>query len=142
WPGPKTPEPSPDKTPLKSMRSQPVQITIREDSNATQADLLPDDTGGAILSIPPGALARLTLTPTLNSLKCTARFADGILANPSQGVPYSFLVETADAALPNDQDLRAALSVDSTDDELTFKLRVDAGNPPNKFRNIRSANLR
>lgn len=147
WPNPSASS-SEQKT-LALMRSGPLTVCIHVSKDAPS--LSADGLYGADLSIPPGSLARLTLTPILRNGEL---FANGILADPSSGAPYSFLVETADTGkvdangkiiertLPSDQDLRSMLSVADTDEKLTFKLNISPGNPPNKFRNIRHAKLR
>ena len=138
--------PSLDQASWEIIRSGPVPVTIQV-STSSSPGLYPDGTSGAKVIIPPGSLARLTLTPALRRAECDKRFASGILSDTTAGVPYSFFLESADTgkdspSLPSAAELRSAVSLACTSEKLTFTLNLDPVTQSKKFRNVRSAKLR
>jgi hypothetical protein len=94
----------------------PLVVTVTTSTAAKAVTVDSDTPEGWTLTLPPGAVARVVLTPVVDPTHENF-FSPGILTNPdktSKLQPYTFLAETANSALPSAKDLIAAFNIAPT----------------------------
>jgi hypothetical protein len=93
--------------------SDPLSLTFTTSLTAATATVDSSDATGWVVTLPPGGVAKVTLTPVVDAAHVEF-FAPGIVLDPkkmSTLQPYTFLIESANQNLPSVPEIFAAFKI-------------------------------